>query len=138
MPAHVSADLLATYLAVAARQGLDGDLSERSRWAIAHARRQLQSDRDVLAGAAPVTEVSPRAALRTAPSPTAPSLSSVVLQSAEPLPDAEPTIEQREQHAARILTAVLDDLASLSAKEPSRDAARRIADAFASRRRLAA
>lgn len=131
MPALVSAKLLATYLAAAARQSAEGrGLSDRSRWAIAHAERQLQGDFDILSGVESDFDGSPRAALRTSPYPSAPSLAAIALRSA-PGPASATSFEERERWAADYLSSVLTDLAALAEDRANKDAAERVRSMFA-------
>jgi hypothetical protein len=135
MASNVSPDLLAAYLAVAARQAADGDtLSDRSQWAIAHATRQLQTDREVLAGNEVALGTSLLASLRTAPYPSSPSLVSVLLRSAQPAED----VSEDEQRAVSLIERTLADLGNLAGDSPTQDAAERVGRTFSGAVGLAA
>jgi hypothetical protein len=130
MPAQVSTNLLASYIAAAARQVLnETSLTDRSRWAIAHARRQLEDARDILVGEKPVTEGSPRAALRTGPPAGGPSLAALVLRSG-PVVVTDVPITERERLAADRLSAVIEDLLAVTADVPDTRAAERLGSVF--------
>lgn len=138
MPTYVSASLLATYLAAAAREVVEGSqLSDRSRWAIAHAKRQLADERDILLGVKRVRDRSAGAALRTSGAAGGPSLTTLVLQSAPDATDRPLKQTELEARAAGYLTQVVEDLDAVSTRtDPA--AGRRLAEALAAPRRRAA
>jgi hypothetical protein len=130
MPANVSPTLLVTYLSAAARQAAEGEpLTERSLWAIAHARRQLQGDCDELSGVAVEAEASHRAAMRTSSAPISPGVADIALRAAKLPPDAR-SIEDRERWAAQYLSDVVADLERLSAPAPDPAIAQRVRALF--------
>jgi hypothetical protein len=133
MPAQVSPSLLAAYLAAAARQVGNGELSERSRWAIAHARHQLQANHDVLAREAAFAESTTGAAVRQVAAKRGPDLAELVLQS-EPDTETDVSLEKREAQAARQLESVLDALKAIEedyTSEAAVQGARRLSEIFA-------
>lgn len=149
MPAQISPSLLSAYLAAAGRQALSEEgLSERSRWALAQGRYQLEIAHDVLTGKRHFLETSASAGLRQLSAGRqqreatgSPQLAEVVLR-ALPAETAEGDLEAHEKDAAQRINQVLEAFEAI--KEDARstrtaEAAQLVYDVFAeSSRRQAA
>jgi hypothetical protein len=116
MPAQVSPILLSAYLAAAGRQVLsETKLSERSRWALAQGRYQLEAACDVLTGKRPFLETSASGALRQLSAgrqqreaaAESPHLAEVVLR-VLPGGTLDDELEAREKNAAQRINRVLE------------------------------
>jgi len=134
MPSQVSPALLATYLVAATHQIRDGqELTERSRWAIAHASHQLRSSRQVLAGERPFLPSATDVGLRQLEEDGGSELADLALRT-DPEAPSEGGLEQQEDRALRRLDGVLSALATMVEADSSPaalDAASEISKAFA-------
>lgn len=130
MSTQVSPSLLTTYLAAAARQVIDGgELSARSRWAIAHAQAQLRANHDVISEKETFLPPAPSAGFHKRSPEEEPDLAEIVL-SAHPGPDEG---DMRKDIATEELGGVLTDLQALSEAE-SEAAAQHVLEIFGARR----
>ena len=133
---NVTPSVLTTYLAAAARQVLQGaELSDRSRWAIAHARAELKANRDVITGTEAFLTLDPSAGVRQLKAREDLDLAEIVL-SAKAGGEAEigGDISAHEERAAAELNSVIADLDAVSGVEGNTEAtaaAERLLEVFA-------
>ena len=149
MPAQVSPSLLSAYLAAAGRQVLsEKEFSERSRWALAQGRYQLEIACDVLTGKRPFLETSASAGLRQLSAgrqqreaAESPQLAEVVLR-VLPGGTIDGDLEEREKNAAQRINQVLEAFEAIEEDAQSAramEAAQLVCEVFAeSSRRQAA
>jgi hypothetical protein len=135
MPMPASPSVLATYLAAAARQALEGvELSARSHWAIAHASRQLEQNHDVIADKEAFLASTYNAGVQELKPDEEPDLAEIVLSATRE--ETEPKPGPRKERAAADLRTVLRDLESLQREEAgaaAKDSAQRLLKIFGTR-----
>jgi hypothetical protein len=111
--------VLATYLAAAARQVLEGEeLSARSHWAIAHAKKQLKGNHDVIAEKEAFLASTYSAGVQGLKPEEEPDLAEIVLTVTREH-EAEPEFAARKEQATADLRKVLSDLEVVDRGESS-------------------
>jgi hypothetical protein len=133
MTMSASPIVLATYLAAAARQVIEGEeLSARSHWAIAHAKKQLKGNHDVIAEEEAFLASTYNAGVQGLKPEEEPDLAEIVL-SVTREDETRPQFAARKEQATAELRKVLGDLEAVDrggSSAPAKESAKHLLEIF--------